>query len=84
MKDKITKTTAAVQQTTNDIKTVAKNAARLIEASALVIVAGYAIAHTLPSTHEVTAQSAVLLTAGLIIALRGAWEFLRYLANKEQ
>lgn len=83
MKDKVKKTNTAVKQTASDIKTVVKNGCRLIEAAALVVVSLYAIYNTLPSRHDVTAESAALLTAGLIIALRGAVEVLRYLANKE-
>lgn len=83
MKEKVTKTNKVVKSTANDIKTVVKNGTRLIEAAALVIVSLYAIYNTSPSTHDVTVESAVLLTAGLIIALRGAVEVLRYLANKE-
>lgn len=79
MKEKIS---TSVKQTSTDIKTITKNGTRLIEALALLIVAGYAIINTLPSTRGVTVASAVLLTAGLIIFLRGTAEFLKHLANK--
>lgn len=72
----------AVKQTGTDIKTVYKNLTRLVEAVALLVVAGYAIYQTLPSTHPVTVQSAVLLFAGVVIGLRGMVEFLKHLANK--
>lgn len=75
MKDKIKKTST-------DIKNVYKNGTRLIEAAALCVVAGTAIYYNWPYNHTVTINSAIVLTAGVIIALRGAVEFYKYLAQK--
>lgn len=82
MKEKATKAHETVRQTGADVKTIIKNGVRLIEAIALLVVAIHAIYDTLPSKHTVTVQSVALLTAGLIIGLRGMVEFLRHLANK--
>lgn len=75
MKDKITKTFA-------DAKVVSHNFTRLAEAAALIAVASYTIYKNLPANHDVTVATALLLVAGAIIGLRGAWEFLAHLAQK--
>ena len=75
MKDKIT-------TFFGEAKVVTRNFNRLAEAVALLAVAGYTIYQNLPAQHDVTAGSVLLLTAGGVIGLRGAYEFLKHLAQK--
>lgn len=81
MKDKLNKTTDSVKKTANDIKTAWKNFVRLLEASALVVVAVYTIKQALEMEQHFLFY--VLVVAGSLIAVRGAIEFFRHLANKE-
>jgi hypothetical protein len=71
MKDKIT-------NSINDIKTIGKNFAVLVEATSLIVVAVYAIKQALEMQERGFAFY-VLVIAGSIIAVRGAVEFLRHL-----
>jgi len=73
--------TTKVKETVGTAKRVYKNACRLIEAAALVIVAGYALKHVWPHGNF-SASDIVVLVAGVLIALRGAFEFLGYLAKE--
>jgi hypothetical protein len=75
MKDKL-------KSVRKDTVTAYHNGVRLVEALALLAVAGYTIYQNLPSRHDVTVISALLLFAGFVIALRGGYEFLRHLAQK--
>jgi hypothetical protein len=65
-----------------DGQTTFKNAARLVESAALLIVAYYNFTSARAS-HLGSFEYKVRIAASLVIGLRGAYEFLRYLANKE-
>lgn len=64
-----------------DTATVYHNGTRLIEALALLAVAGYTIYQNWPSRTD-TLVASILLFCGLVIALRGAVEFFKHLAQK--
>lgn len=57
-----------------------KNGLRLIEVVALGVVAGYTLVQ---NWHHSNTNQTVFLVAGLVIALRAAWEFMAYLTDKE-
>lgn len=57
-------------------------AKRLIEATALIIVSGYSIYGAYNYVTHIWVQR-ILLGAAAIIALRGSYEFLRYLARRD-
>lgn len=66
-----------------DISTSWRNLVRLVESAALLVVAIYAIYGAYH--YKVSSWLAdVLIVAGVIIGLRGAWELLRHLAEKDR
>lgn len=71
----------SVKSTVNDARVAAKNFERLVEATALIVVASYTIKQALEM--ERTALFYVLVVAGSIIALRGTVEFFKHLARKD-
>ena len=67
----------------NDTKVTIRNSARLVESAALLIVAfyNYTTAYHAPSISSLELR--IRLAASVVIGLRGAYELLRHLANKE-
>lgn len=63
-------------------RTVSKNASHLVESVALLIVAYYAYTNAykgLSNNHYLR----IVIAASVVIGLRGAYEFLQYLSEKE-
>ena len=65
-----------------DTKTLFGNASRLVESAALMTVAYYNYT-TAYHAHLSLFEMRVRVAASVVIGLRGGYEFLRYLANKE-
>lgn len=63
-------------------RTVVHNLSLLVESASLLVVAGYAF-HTAYTAHHHSIELRLVLAASLVIGVRGAYEFLRYLADKE-
>lgn len=70
-----------VSQIAVDTKTAAKNFVRLIEAASLLTVGSYSVYAAYHAKMTSWAASG-LTVAAVIIGVRGAYEFLRHLANK--
>lgn len=79
MTKKIKETSTAVSDNT---KTVVRNLSLLVESASLLVVAGYAF-YTAYHAHGNKVELKFVIAASLVIGVRGAYEFLRYLANKE-
>lgn len=72
-----------IKEAKKDIVTLYKNLQTLIESAALLIVAVFAIYGSYNYQLNQTIKYALLI-AGVIIGLRGAWELLRHLAEKDK
>lgn len=72
-----------MEHVVTDSTKVIKNTLRLIESAALLIVAVYAI---YGAYHYEMSQGLkyVLIVAGVVIGLRGSYELLRHLAEKDR
>jgi len=64
------------------IKTSAHNASYLVESVSLLVVAYYNYVDVI-NAHVSPFELKVRVAASVVIGLRGAYEFLRYLASKE-
>ena len=64
------------------IKIIGRNLSHLVEAAALLVVAGYAIWSA--QSHDFANQHAdkVVLFSGVLIGIRGAWELIKSLNRK--
>lgn len=72
-----------IKEAKKDVVTLYKNLQKLIESAALLIVAVFAIYGAY--NYELNqAIKYALLIAGVIIGLRGSWELLRHLAEKDR
>lgn len=72
-----------IKEAKKDVVTLYKNLQKLIESAALLIVAVFAIYGSYNYQLNQTIKYALLI-AGVIIGLRGAWELLRHLAEKDK
>ena len=72
-----------IKEARKDVVTLYRNLQKLVESAALLIVSTFAIY----GSYNYQLNEAIkyaLLVAGVIIGLRGAWELLRHLAEKDK